>query len=303
MSATRVCGGPEYTTGVLYRLGPDDLAQPTPPLRIGRGTSWWRSTPVRSWAAILALGWPLPAWTLDLYTEFRVFTNGQTLPLWGRPAGGLRGPFGLPIMAAVEKDTMRQLAMRGGPYSPAEQTALLDYCSDDVDATVRLFRRMQPVIDLDRALLRGRYMAAVAAIERVGVPINRPMLRDAPTVVGHDEGDADRGRRSVLPGVRGRHVQARSLRGVSRSPRHPLAADGDRAPGPRRRYLPRPGAGVPDARSPTSPTRSRSPGSRRARRTSSSRARSSRTSAGATRPTRRSAARAGSRSPPVRPRR
>ncbi len=61
-----------------------------------------------------------------------------------------------------EKDEMRELAMRGGRYSSDEIVQLLDYCQSDVDALVRLLPEMAPMIDLPRALLRGRYMAAVA---------------------------------------------------------------------------------------------------------------------------------------------
>ncbi len=53
-----------------------------------------------------------------------------------------------------------------------EQTALLDYCEQDVDALGRLLRVMQPLLDMDRALLRGRYMVAAARMESVGVPID-----------------------------------------------------------------------------------------------------------------------------------
>ena len=69
-----------------------------------------------------------------------------------------------------------QLALRGGPWSEAERTALLDYCESDVAALERLLPAMLPGIDLPRALLRGRYMAAAAAMEHTGTPIDVPML-------------------------------------------------------------------------------------------------------------------------------
>ena len=68
------------------------------------------------------------------------------------------------------------IAMRGGPYTDAERIGLLDYCQTDVDALARLLPRMLPKIDLPRALLRGRYMAAVARMERTGVPIDADTL-------------------------------------------------------------------------------------------------------------------------------
>ena len=71
---------------------------------------------------------------------------------------------------------MRQLAMRGGPYTDAERRALLAYCQSDVDALVRLLDAMAPSIDLPRALLRGRYMGAAARIEWTGIPLDREAL-------------------------------------------------------------------------------------------------------------------------------
>jgi hypothetical protein len=71
---------------------------------------------------------------------------------------------------------MRELAIRGGPFTGAERVALLDYCQSDVDALARLLPAMLPHIDLPRALLRGRYMAAAARMEWVGVPIDTATL-------------------------------------------------------------------------------------------------------------------------------
>jgi hypothetical protein len=120
----------------------------------------------------LALGWPIPARILDLYVEFRCRTSGLSVPAGYGLLGALLY-FDLDPMGAEEKGAMRQLAQRGGPYTPAEAQSLLDYCQEDADALARLLPAMLPQIDLPRALLRGRYMAAVAHMERVGVPIDQ----------------------------------------------------------------------------------------------------------------------------------
>ena len=57
-----------------------------------------------------------------------------------------------------------------------ESAAIFRYCADDVVALERLLSAMLPRIDLPRALLRGRYMKAAAAIEFAGVPIDMPTL-------------------------------------------------------------------------------------------------------------------------------
>jgi hypothetical protein len=119
----------------------------------------------------LALGWPMPTRILDLYAEFRCLTSGLTVTC-GRGLLGALAYHGLDALAATEKEDMRQLAMRGGPYTEAEKQALLDYCQTDVDALARLLPVMLPKIDLPRALLRGRYMAAAARMEWTGVPLD-----------------------------------------------------------------------------------------------------------------------------------
>jgi hypothetical protein len=123
----------------------------------------------------LALDWPLPVRILDLYAEFRSLTAGLHVPCGNGLLGAL-AYFGLDGLAAAEKEGMRQLAMRGGPYTQSERTALLDYCQSDVDALARLLPAMVPTLDLPRALLRGRYMAAAARMELTGVPIDTEAL-------------------------------------------------------------------------------------------------------------------------------
>jgi DNA polymerase I len=66
--------------------------------------------------------------------------------------------------------------LRDGGWSAAEQAAILNYCESDVSALARLLPAMLRNIDLPRALLRGRYMAAAARIERNGVPIDSATL-------------------------------------------------------------------------------------------------------------------------------
>jgi hypothetical protein len=119
----------------------------------------------------LALGWPGPQRILDLFTEFRNHTNGIALPAGAGLLGALTY-FGMDGIGATEKTEMRDLVLRGGPWSPAEQAGILDYCESDVAALARLLPRMLPTIDLPRALLRGRYMAAAARMERNGVPMD-----------------------------------------------------------------------------------------------------------------------------------
>jgi DNA polymerase-1 len=122
------------------------------------------------------LGWQTPENVLDLFCEFRCVTNGL------RPASGtgLLGAlmyFGLHAIAADEKDSMRQLVLSGGPWTETDRQSILDYCETDIVALDGLLTAMAPRIDLPRALLRGRYMKAVSAMQMNGTPIDVRTLR------------------------------------------------------------------------------------------------------------------------------
>jgi hypothetical protein len=117
----------------------------------------------------------MPERILDLYAEFRVATNGLD-PYCGNSLLGAMAWYGLDVMDGADKGSMRKLAMRGGPWSEFERRALLAYCVSDVNALAKLLPAMLPAIDLPRAVLRGRYMRAVALMEWAGVPIDTEIL-------------------------------------------------------------------------------------------------------------------------------
>jgi hypothetical protein len=147
----------EFGTAPPYPTGPDALI-----------VAYYASAEI---SCHLALGWPVPERVLDLFTEFRNGTNG--IPTSN--GAGLLGALayhGLDGIGALEKDEMRALVLRGGPWSDIERAQILDYCESDVAALARLLPAMLPKVDLPRALLRGRYMSAVARMERNGVPID-----------------------------------------------------------------------------------------------------------------------------------
>jgi DNA polymerase-1 len=123
----------------------------------------------------LALGWQMPVQVLDLYAEYRWMTSGRR-PFADFSLLGALQSFGLGGIPAVEKSSMRQLAIRGGPYSGEEQQLLLKYCESDVIALTQLLHRMLPHLDLALAVIRGRYMPAVAKVERDGIPIDYSLL-------------------------------------------------------------------------------------------------------------------------------
>jgi hypothetical protein len=164
----------ELHSGRRFRIWQDQFG-PAPPYATGPDVLFVAFYASAELGCYRVLGWPMPERILDLYVEFRARTNGLEAPA-GRGLLGALTYFGLDCMGAGEKDTMRELILRGGPWSEAERTAILDYCAEDVTALARLLPAMQPRIDLPRALLRGRYMAAAAAMEHAGTPIDVPTL-------------------------------------------------------------------------------------------------------------------------------
>lgn len=171
----------EYRSGRLIRLWSDQLAElREPPFPVDAGSLFVAYYASAEFGCFLTLEWPMPARVLDLFTEFRNATNGLPVPCGNGLLGAL-AYYGLGAIDAAEKSDMRDLAIRGGPFSPRERAALLDYCQSDVDSLCRLLPSMLPSIDLPRALLRGRYMAAVAAMEHVGTPIDVETLESLRT--------------------------------------------------------------------------------------------------------------------------
>jgi len=165
----------ELGSGRLLRLWQDELPA-QPPFPVGDDTlivAYYASAEI---GCFLALGWPVPARVLDLFTEFRAETNGLALPE-GRTLLGALSYHRIPSITSEEKQANRALVMRGGPWDDAERRAILDYCQTDVDPMGALLERMLPRITatpqgLGQALLRGRYMAAAARMEWTGVPID-----------------------------------------------------------------------------------------------------------------------------------
>ena len=162
----------EVRLGRTIRVWEDELrAMRSPPYDTSSRSLFVAYYASAEFSCHLALGWELPAVVLDLFAEFRTWTNGLAI---GQKSGLLAAAFtlGIDTIGAEEKDEMRDLAIRGGPWTDAERDALLDYCEGDV----RLLQKMLEVagarVDLPRAVLRGEYMKACARIERNGLPID-----------------------------------------------------------------------------------------------------------------------------------
>ena len=122
-----------------------------------------------------SLNWALPLNHLDLYAEFRCLTN-QHHELQKNSLIDALIYYQLPTIGHEHKEEMRSLILNGGGNTPEERESILDYCESDVVATVALFNKMRPILDLPRALHRGRYMKAVSRMQYTGIPVDLPLL-------------------------------------------------------------------------------------------------------------------------------
>ncbi|MFO0897586.1 MAG: DNA polymerase [Pirellulales bacterium] len=161
----------EFRSGRLIRHWFDGQDFPAAPFAVGRDALFVAYYASAELGCFLALDWPMPTNVLDLFCEFRRVSNGMKSPAGNGLLGALAW-HGLPAIDAMEKEGMRELAIRGGPFADTEQSGLLDYCQSDVDALAKLFAAMLPRLDERRALLRGKYMKAVAHMEHTGVPLD-----------------------------------------------------------------------------------------------------------------------------------
>jgi DNA polymerase-1 len=133
-------------------------------------------------SCFLALGWQFPKNVLDVYVETIAAINGNDI-IWmedKRPklpeALQLFGM--MPTIDVKEKQRMIGVILDNYPnYTPEQQYEIQNYNRIDVVETVQLLEALAPTIDVPRALLRGRYMAAVARMERCGLPVDVDYLR------------------------------------------------------------------------------------------------------------------------------
>lgn len=159
--------------GEMGELWLGDNPPAEPPYPTGDGVTLCCYTAWAEMTCHLVLGWNTDSQVLDLYAEYRNETNGSEHDV--RSKRGLIHAlkyYGLDAMAGVEKQAMRELAMRGGPYTDKEKRDLLDYCAEDVRALIPLHAAMTMPEEIREALLRGRFQIAAANMMHNGMPID-----------------------------------------------------------------------------------------------------------------------------------
>jgi len=169
----------EWPDGCNHRIWLDDRPQQFR-LPCDAETLWVSYVATAELRSMLSLGHPLPSWVLDLYVENRWLHNLQESVLerkqkqeegfFGLPATLRR--YGLHAMEAEEKEAMRDLILRGGPYTAQQKDNILFYCEADTNGLDFLLFTMLSLIDVRRAIARGSYIIEIAKIEDRGIPID-----------------------------------------------------------------------------------------------------------------------------------
>lgn len=173
------CVAMELRSGRVVRRWGDEMQQPIDMCPDALVLAYFASAEM---SCYLVLGWPLPAHVLDLYAEFRVLTNGREFEAGnhGRSLLAALAYFGLSHLDPDVKANWRSRILAGPPYSDQDREGILDYCQGDSVALAQLLPRLVDASQhrphwLDHALLRGRYMRAVARMEHVGTPMDAPL--------------------------------------------------------------------------------------------------------------------------------
>lgn len=174
------CVAMELRSGQEIRLWGEEMASPLP---LGPDDLYVAYYASAEMGCHLALGWPMPANVLDLFTEFRTFSNGRDdqLGLKGASLLAALAFFGLSHLDPDVKSHWRERVIAGPPYGDEDRLGILEYCASDVVALQALLPRLVQQLEgrplwLDHALLRGRYMRAVARMEFTGVPVDKPLF-------------------------------------------------------------------------------------------------------------------------------
>ena len=133
----------EHKTGKIITLWKDELQNLSePPFGIGKNTLFVAYYASAELGCFKALGWKFPKNIVDLYAEFRCLTNGTELPA-GKGLLGALVYFGIRGIEEVEKEEMRNLVLRGEPWTDKEKADILKYCASDVYALGYLIDKMR----------------------------------------------------------------------------------------------------------------------------------------------------------------
>jgi hypothetical protein len=117
---------------------------------------------------------------IDLHAEYRLHTNEIGNKVNTSLLSAL-DHFRIAHITTEEKDRVRQICIRGKPFSAAERQIILPYCKTDVVSLPSFAANLLgPMNDQQfaQALIRGRFVWSVSRIETAAIPVDVPTLRD-----------------------------------------------------------------------------------------------------------------------------
>ena len=116
---------------------------------------------------------------IDLHAEYRLHTNEIGNKVNTSLLSAL-DHFRIAHITTEEKDRIRQICIRGKPFSAAERQIILPYCKSDVLPLPALGENLLGSMNdqqFAQALVRGRFVWSVSHVERKAIPIDVPMQR------------------------------------------------------------------------------------------------------------------------------
>ena len=171
----------EMRTGRIIRLWQDELGRFAPyPLDSDNLFIGYLNS--AEFGFHIARDWGQPACALDAYVEFRHYVNDGSVKSGDREKGfyGLAGAlryFCEDGIDTAHKTDMRDRILQGPPFTREERELILRYCESDVCALARLVQHIVPTIkSLPHAMMRAKFMWAVAQQERRGIPLDLRLL-------------------------------------------------------------------------------------------------------------------------------
>jgi DNA polymerase-1 len=166
----------DFLTGRVVRLFAEELKTP-PSFLQDEDIVFITFYGIAEFRCFLKLGWCFPKYHIDLYVEFSNLVNNTS---YGKKKSLLSvlNYYGFDCLESQEKDEMRELAMRGSPYSNSERLSLLDYCQSDVEALEKILPKIISDALIPYSLLRGDYIKSLAVVEENGIAVDHKRIRD-----------------------------------------------------------------------------------------------------------------------------
>ena len=148
-----------------------------PPYGIGKAALFVAYGAPAQFACHFKLGWGLPANVLDLQAEFKNVMNNTDQAHPATLVDALTYYCGKSAAVDSPRLELRSLSVSAaGQAAPFCARRPLSLCEMQVEAVASLLMPIMKKSTWAHALLRGRYMKAVACIERNGIPVEEELL-------------------------------------------------------------------------------------------------------------------------------